>query len=190
MPTLSDVRRVLDVGAAQRLATIEAPRRALFLDRDGVMNVDHGYVCSAEQTQWIPGIFELVAGANAKGFVCVVVTNQAGIGRGLYDEAQFIAHTRWLHAQFVDRGAPLLATFYCPHHPVAGVGEYLTTCACRKPEPGMLVAAAALFQVDLATSALIGDKPSDILAGERAGVGRNVLLEPGSGLPRFMDVQK
>src|SRR5690606_1314353 len=88
------------------------PHRALFLDRDGVVNVDHGYVHTPGRTEWVPGIFELARAARAAGYVLVVATNQAGIARGYYDEEQFRAYTRWVHARFAEEGAPLLATYY------------------------------------------------------------------------------
>ena len=153
--------------------------RALFLDRDGVINVNHGYVHTPEQTDWIPGIFELARAARAAGFVIVVVTNQAGIARGYYDVGQFERYTRWMHARFEQEGAPLLATYYCPHHPEAGTGALRVSCTCRKPEPGMLLAAIADWQIDPARSILVGDKPSDIEAARRAGVGHGLLVEDG-----------
>ena len=123
-------------------------RRALFLDRDGVINVDRNYVHAANDTEWVDGIFELVRAAHSTGLLPVVVTNQAGIARGFYDEDTFLAYTRWVHGVFADRGAPLLATFYCPHHPTAGQGRYLRACACRKPGTGMILAAAEAFGWD------------------------------------------
>lgn len=177
-------QRFLDPDADAMLARREAPRKALFLDRDGVINVDRNYVHTAAATEWVPGIFELVAAAHANGFLPIVVTNQAGIGRGLYDEAQFLAYTQWIHGVFAARGAPLLATYFCPHHPQAGIGAYLRECPCRKPAPGMILAAADAFSIDLAGSMLLGDKPSDIGAAIAAGVGDSALLsEPGRGFP-------
>lgn len=160
-----------------------APRKALFLDRDGVINADHGYVHAPGQTQWIPGIFELVRDALAAGWLPIVVTNQAGIARGLYDEATFLAYTAWMHAQFRQREAPLLATYYCPHHARAGRGDYLRDCVCRKPQPGMIRAATARFSIDLAASVLIGDKPGDIAAANAAGVTRTALVSAQQARP-------
>jgi D-glycero-D-manno-heptose 1,7-bisphosphate phosphatase len=151
-----------------------APRRALFLDRDGVINVDHGYVHSQERTEWMPGIFELVGLAASAGLVCVIVTNQAGISRGLYDDAQFRRYTEWMHGEFRARNAPLLATYHCPHHPEAGT--HATICACRKPAPGMLLAAIRDFDIDPARSLMIGDKSGDIEAAAAAGVGFSILI--------------
>ncbi len=105
-----------------------------------------------------------------------MVTNQAGIARGYYTEAQFVAYTRWLHEQFAQRGVPLLATYYCPHHAEAGEGAYRVDCNCRKPRPGMLLAAARDFDLHLAECVLIGDMPSDRQAAVSAGVGTAWLL--------------
>jgi len=168
------VHRYLDPRAATPAAG--TPRRALFLDRDGVINVDTGYVHTPAQTQWLPGIFEYVAGAVRAGYAPVVVTNQAGIARGYYDQAQFLDYTRWVHEQFAAQGAPLLATFYCPHHPDAGQGEWRVACACRKPAPGMLLAAAESLGIDLSNSIMVGDTNADVEAARAAGVGRVRLL--------------
>ena len=174
----------LDPGADALLVVASSPRKALFLDRDGVINVNHGYVHTPANTDWVPGIFELVADANARGYLPIVVTNQAGIGRGLYDEAMFLDYTAWMHAQFASRGTPLLATFWCPHHPEAGVGDYRVECACRKPQPGMLLAAIARFGIDPAHSLLVGDTPGDAQAAQAAGVRAHLLVESewGPGL--------
>lgn len=144
-------------------------RRALFLDRDGILNVNHGYVHTPEATEWVPGVFDLTAAAHRAGHLLVVVTNQAGIARGYYTRAQFEAYTRWVHAQFAAAGAPLAATYYCPHHP-AGIGALGVECHCRKPQPGLLLRAAADFGIDLGASLLLGDSPSDIGAADAAGV--------------------
>ncbi len=157
------------------------PGRALFLDRDGVINVDHGYVHLPEQTEWIEGIFDLCATARDLGYRLVVVTNQAGIARGYYSEAQFESYSTWLREQFAQRGSPLLAVYYCPHHPTEGLGAYRRECRCRKPGPGMIERARDDFGLDLAASALIGDQPSDIVAARAAGVGR--WLQLGAPFP-------
>jgi len=146
-------------------------RKALFLDRDGVINVNHGYVHTAEQTDWVQGIFELCKTARDADFNLIVVTNQAGIARGYYDEATFVAYTRWLHQQFRRKGVPLLATYFCPHHPEAGVGQWQVDCVYRKPNPGMILAAAERFGLDLSVSVMVGDMPSDRQAAQFSGVG-------------------
>jgi D-glycero-D-manno-heptose 1,7-bisphosphate phosphatase len=148
----------------------------LFLDRDGVINSNHGYVHTQARTDWVPGIFTLVRAAHDAGFLPVVVTNQAGIARGLYTEAQFLDYTHWVHGEFMRRQAPLLATVYCPHHPSVGPSEFRTLCNCRKPGPDMILAAAAAFAIDLSSSVLLGDSDSDIEAASRAGVGSSMLI--------------
>lgn len=152
-------------------------RRALFLDKDGVINADHGYVCSPERTQFIDGIFELCQAATRLGFLNVVVTNQAGIARGYYTEAAFRTYMNWMRGQFRMRDAQIDAVYYCPHHPVHGIGKYLLDCECRKPKPGMIVAAQRDLDLDLGGSILVGDSASDIEAADRAGVGACVEVE-------------
>ena len=179
----------LDPAADALHIAMPAPRKALFLDRDGVININHGYVHTPGQTDWVPGIFELVAAAHAHGFLPIVVTNQAGIGRGLYAEAAFLDYTTWMHAQFAARGTPLLATYWCPHHPEAGIGDYRVDCDCRKPRPGMLLEAIARFDIDPARSLMIGDKQGDLDAAAAAGVAARLLREQdwGVGLAGMLD---
>jgi len=174
---------VFEDEAAPSLPGPPARRRALFLDRDGVINLDHGYVHRAEDTQWVPGIFELCRVAKEVGCLLIVVTNQAGIARGYYDESQFRAYTRWLHDEFRSRGVALQATCYCPHHPEAK-DPASRACDCRKPAPGMILEAARRYRISLGESALVGDKTWDVQAGCRAGVGLNLLYErAGDGGP-------
>lgn len=158
---------------------------ALFLDKDGVINVNHGYVCTPERTDFIDGIFELCRVSMLHGFLNVVVTNQAGIARGYYTEHDFTRYMDWVRNEFRKRGAQLDAVYYCPHHPLHGRGDYLFDCDCRKPKPGMFLKAAGDLNLDLAGSVLLGDSASDIAAGRAAGVGTLVELpvpEPGEVL--------
>ncbi len=155
-----------------------ALRPALFFDRDGVVNVDHGYCHRIEDFQWIPGIFETIRLARDLGLATVVVTNQAGIGRGLYTETQFAELTEWMKARFVAMGAPLEAVYHCPFHP-DGVPPYNVESPLRKPAPGMLLKAALDLGLDLAASVMVGDRESDIEAGRRAGVRRTALFCTG-----------
>ena len=157
------------------------PRRALFLDRDGVINVDHAYVHTAEMTDWLPGIFDFCRTAADSGLLLVVVTNQAGIARGLYGKEEFTLYTQWMHEQFRQRGVPLLATYYCPHHPDAGIGTRRVHCDCRKPAPGMILDAAERYGITLSESWLIGNRESDIEAGIAAKVGKLILLQDECG---------
>ena len=164
-------------------------RRALFLDKDGVINVDHGYVCTPERTDFIDGIFDLCRAATQYGFLNVVVTNQAGIARGYYTEQQFLAYMDWVRDEFRKRDAQLDAVYYCPHHPVHGIGGYLRDCDCRKPKPGMILAAQRDLDLDLPCSVLAGDQPGDVAAGEAAGVGACFVVpslrDRSAGLPRL-----
>ena len=149
-------------------------RRALFLDRDGVINVDKGYVHRIDSFEWIPGIFDTARTATGLGLALIVVTNQAGIARGYYSEAQFLALTDWMRKAFDDAGAALTDVYFCPEHP-DGKPPYNLVSGRRKPAPGMLLQAAAEHGLDLASSALVGDQPSDIAAGLAAGL-RHVAL--------------
>jgi D-glycero-D-manno-heptose 1,7-bisphosphate phosphatase len=155
-------------------------RRGLLLDRDGVINVDRGYVHRIEDFAFVPGIFDLCATAQQLGFLPFVVTNQAGIGRGYYTEGDFASLTAWMLEQFGRRGIRIGHVYHCPFHPTAGVGEYRRESFDRKPNPGMILRARADFDLDLAQSVLVGDKDSDIQAGRTAGVAYNVRLSPVS----------
>lgn len=159
------------------LAATDLPRKALFLDRDGVINVDRNYVYKQNDTEWVTGIFDLCNSAQRAGYLLVVVTNQSGIARGYYDDETFRLYTRWMHEQFESQGCPLIATYYCPHMPNASLKDFRSTCECRKPKPGMILAASNDLRIDLSNSALIGDKFTDILAARAAKVGRSLLVE-------------
>jgi D-glycero-D-manno-heptose 1,7-bisphosphate phosphatase len=159
-------------------------RRAAFLDRDGVINIDHGWVGRREDFSFVPGVLDGARRLHDLGFVLVVVTNQSGIGRGLYTPSAFRQLTDWMKIRFEAAGAPLLGVYFCPHHPTEAVGEYRRTCDCRKPAPGMLLAAARELALDLGHSVLFGDKESDLLAARTAGVPERVMLgTDGATLP-------
>jgi D-glycero-D-manno-heptose 1,7-bisphosphate phosphatase len=150
--------------------------QALFLDRDGVINQDTGYVHRVEDFHFINGIFPLCRTAQALGLQIHVVTNQAGIARGYYTEDDFSQLTRWMLERFAQEAAPLTAVHFCPFHAEQGIGLYRAASHRRKPEPGMILEAAAAFGLDLSRSALIGDKASDIEAARRAGVGLRIVM--------------
>ncbi len=135
-----------------------------------MINVDHAYVHRPEDFEFLPGIFDLVRSANDLGYAVVVVTNQAGIGRGLYSEADFHSLTAWMLDQFRQRASRIDAVYFSPYHPEHGVGEYKRDSKCRKPGPGMLLRAAEDLDLDLDRSIILGDKPSDLAAGVSAGV--------------------
>jgi D-glycero-D-manno-heptose 1,7-bisphosphate phosphatase len=149
---------------------------ALFLDRDGVINVDHDYVYRIENVEFIPGIFDLVHTARDAAYKIIIVTNQSGIGRGYYTEAQFHVLMQWMRQRFEERGGRIDGIYFCPFHPDHGVGDYKQESNFRKPGPGMLLQAQKDHDLDLARSIFIGDKPSDMEAGKRAGVGTLIYL--------------
>lgn len=153
---------------------------ALFLDRDGIVNVDHGYVYRIEDFEFVPGIFEVCRAARARGLALVVITNQSGIARGYFSAADYQRLTTWMQARFEAAAAPLAGVYHCPHHP--GVSGALgIDCDCRKPAPGLLLRALEELQLDAARSVLVGDKARDIEAGRRAGVARNWLVSDEAG---------
>lgn len=150
--------------------------RALFLDRDGIVNVDHGYVHRSEEVVFVEGIFALCRAAVARGMLPVIVTNQSGIGRGRYSEADFHRLMGWMLAEFARHDAPIHAVEFCPDHPEHGLGAYRRDSPRRKPGPGMLLDAAAAHGFDLAASVMVGDKATDAEAAFRAGVGTRILV--------------
>jgi D-glycero-D-manno-heptose 1,7-bisphosphate phosphatase len=157
-------------------------KKCLFLDRDGVINEDRGYVHNVEDFVFKAGIFELCKDYVSKGFIIIVVTNQSGIGRGYYTEEDFHVLTDWMKQQFLNEGITLTDVFYCPYHP-DGLGKYKEDSFNRKPNPGMILEAAEKYNIDLKNSVLIGDRETDMEAGKRAGVGKNILYrEPNNYL--------
>ena len=148
----------------------------LFLDRDGVINFDYGYVHKVENFDFVPGIFELVSYAKELGFLVFVVTNQAGIGRGFYTEKEFLVLSDWMCERFKDEGAPIDKVYHSPFHPHEGFGKYRKDDFSRKPNPGMIVAAQEEYNINLSKSFLVGDSVTDLQAGLAAGVGKNILL--------------
>ena len=152
---------------------------AIFLDRDGTMNVDHGYVHEIDNFQFIDGAIEAMQELKKMGYALVMVTNQSGIARGMFSEETFMQLTEWMDWSLADRDVDLDGIYFCPHHPEAVVEEYRQQCDCRKPEPGMLLAARKELNIDMAASYMVGDKIDDMLAGKAAGVGIKVLVRSG-----------
>jgi len=154
-------------------------RRAAFLDRDGVINVDTGYLYRWEDFQFMPGVIETLGQLHRAGYLLVVITNQSGIARGYYSEADFQALTQQMQTYLAEQGCPIAAVYYCPHlpSPSGQVQPFNTDCHCRKPKPGMLLRAAADLDLDLNASFMVGDKLSDMQAATAAGVARGYLLQ-------------
>ena len=145
-------------------------RKALFLDRDGVINIDKGYVYRKEDFIFIDGIFDLVYKANKFGYLIIVVTNQAGIGRGYYTEIEFNLISNWMKKQFLENNCFIDDIYFCPYHSEYGIGKYKKTSSLRKPSPGMLLQAKEKYDIDMKHSILVGDNTTDMEAGKDAGI--------------------
>lgn len=143
--------------------------KAVFLDRDGVINVDKSYVYKIEDFEFCEGVFEALKHFVSLGYKLVIVTNQSGIGRGYYKEKDFEVLTQWMCEQFYKEGIEILSVYHCPHLPDA-------LCECRKPKPKMLNDAMNELQIDASVSWMIGDKKSDIEAGINAGISQNIFV--------------
>jgi len=143
--------------------------KALFLDRDGIINIDHGYVSKIEDFEFTDGIFDLVRLFSDAGYLVFVVTNQSGIGRGYYTEEDFSTLTAWMKEKFKENGIKIEEVYYCPHAPEAN-------CHCRKPETGMIEEVLKTYSIDLPASWMIGDKQSDMDLAENAGLGHSIYI--------------
>lgn len=141
------------------------PNKALFLDRDGVINHDYNHVYKISNFFFIDGIFNFCKFFKKKGYLIVVITNQAGIAKSLYTLNDFYVLSQWMKNEFKKKMIDIDQIFFCPHHP-----EYSGLCNCRKPKPGMLIRAVNELNIDIKKSILVGDKSSDIEAGINAGI--------------------
>ncbi len=139
--------------------------KALFLDRDGVVNVDKEHVYLQDQFEFSKGIFDLCSKFTEEGYLILIITNQAGIAKGLYTETDFKKLTKWMVNQFRKNGIIISKVYHCPHHP--DIDGY---CQCRKPAPGMILQAIKEFDLDISECVLIGDMETDLEAGRRAGM--------------------
>jgi len=148
-------------------------RPALFLDRDGVVNIEKNYLHKIEDFEFIDDIFALCKKYQDLGYQIIVVTNQSGIARGYYSEEDFERLTRWMVDVFDREDIHIRAVYHCPHHP-----DISGACRCRKPEPGMLLEAAEKYNIDLKNSLLVGDSERDITAAHRAGLKETYLFSP------------
>jgi D,D-heptose 1,7-bisphosphate phosphatase len=161
------------------------PQKAVFIDRDGVINVDKGLICKHEDFELIAGVTDAIKSINQSDYIAIVVTNQPGIAKGMYDFQDLDMIHAKMDIQLGEKGAKLDALYFCPHHPDKGFEgerpEFKIICNCRKPAAGMLQKAAEKFHIDLAKSFMIGDHERDILAGKTAGC-TTVGVRTGHGL--------
>ena len=158
------------------MSDIVKPRRALFLDRDGVINHEVGYLHRAEEVRFVDGIFPLCRTAMSLGYRIIVVTNQSGIARGYYSVAQFHGVMDWMRMKLREEHVELDAVYFCPYHPEHGTGEYKREHPDRKPGHGMLLRGAEEFGIALPASILVGDRCSDVAAANGAGLRQAFLL--------------
>ena len=157
-------------------------KAAVFLDRDGVINVEKDYVYTIDEFEFIEDSIEALKIIQDKGYALVVVTNQSGIARGYYTEEDFLKLTEWMDWCLIDRGVTLDGIYYCPHHPEKGIGKYKVDCNCRKPKAGLIFDAVKQLDIDLGRSVMVGDKVSDIECGKNAGINRNYLVRSGHAI--------
>lgn len=150
--------------------------KGLFLDRDGVINVEKKYVHKIEDFIFLEHIFDLCRMALSKSYQIFIVTNQAGIGRGFYSESDFLKLNDWMIERFKSEHISIMKTYFCPFHALHGIGKYKQESYDRKPNPGMIIKALNEFNISAQSSILIGDNISDIIAGLRAGIKKNILL--------------
>lgn len=146
--------------------------KALFLDRDGVINKEINYLFKIVDFKFNRGIFKICKEYISKGFIIIIITNQAGIARGLYNVKDFHKLTDWMISEFKKRNIKIHRVYFCPHHP-----DFTGNCDCRKPKPGLINNAVKDFNIDIEESVLIGDKHTDIQAGINAGIKNNYLIQ-------------
>jgi D-glycero-D-manno-heptose 1,7-bisphosphate phosphatase len=145
--------------------------KALFLDRDGVINIEKNYLYRVEDFEFIDGVFELCKHFQNLGFIIVVITNQSGIARGYYSQDDFLKLSSWMVDEFKKQGINISRVYHCPHHP-----DFSGECECRKPKNGMILEAQKDFDIDLKNSVLVGDSESDIEAAISSNIQQTYLL--------------
>jgi len=148
-------------------------KSAIFLDRDGTINIDYNYVHEIDDFHFIDGVIEAMTELKKMGFLLVITTNQSGIARGIFSQEQFDTLTQWMDWSLIDRGVEIDGFYYCPHDPIDA------DCGCRKPKPGMILTATEDLDIDIANSYMVGDRVSDLLSGKNAGVKKTVLVRTG-----------
>ena len=146
-----------------------AGKKAVFLDRDGTINVEKNYLYKIEDFEFIDGVLEALRKLSDAGFLLIIITNQSGIARGYYTEKDYEILNSWLLATFAKNGITIAASYFCPHLPDAAVEKYRTVCNCRKPDTGLFEQAVKDFNIDLSKSFAIGDKIRDLAICEKSG---------------------
>ncbi len=161
-------------------------RPAVFLDRDGTINVDKGYLCQIEDFEYLEGAVEGLRHLKEWGYLLVVVTNQSGIARGYYRKEDFQKLTEWMLSDLRAKGVPIDRVYYCPHHPEGIIKEYAITCDCRKPGTGLFYRAAKELSIDLGRSIAIGDKERDLAICNETGVAGILLSGRNTGEEKYL----
>ena len=154
--------------------------KAVFLDRDGTIIEDAGYINSPDQIKFIPGSIEAIKKLNQAGYKVVIISNQAGVARGLLTEDMLQTIDKVIHRQILNGGGHIDASYYCPHHPEHGVYPYKQVCECRKPHPGLIKRAVREKNIELTGSFMVGDKSSDVETGRNVGI-KTVFVRTGHG---------
>ncbi|SMN15301.1 D-glycero-D-manno-heptose 1,7-bisphosphate phosphatase [uncultured Candidatus Thioglobus sp.] len=149
--------------------------KVIFLDRDGVINKEVGYLHKIEDFEFIDGVFDVCLNFQSSGYEIIVVTNQSGIERGYYSEEDFQLVTQWMLEQFKNHGIQILDVFFCPHGPESN-------CDCRKPKPGMFNQANDKYSIDMPNSWMVGDKEADIQAANSVGISNTILVKSGHNI--------
>lgn len=180
-----DIADPADRATAGRCVPKWRQRPAVFLDRDGTLNLDTGYVHRAADVQWLPGAIHAVRRLNDNGVYVFVVTNQSGVARGMFEETAVHDLHRWMNDELRAAGAHVDDMRYCPHHPDGTVGTYRAACACRKPAGGMILDLMEHWPVVASSSVMVGDKEIDAAAGRAAGIASEIV--PPGGLEAFVD---
>ncbi|VFP86751.1 D-glycero-beta-D-manno-heptose-1,7-bisphosphate 7-phosphatase [Candidatus Erwinia haradaeae] len=157
---------------------------AIFLDRDGTINLDCGYVSTIKTFIFINGVIDAMYKLIKMGFSLILVTNQSGIARGIFSVDQFMTLTRWMERTLAKNNVRLDGIYFCPHNPPNLVRVSYQLCNCRKPKPGMLLAAQKKFNINMSASYMIGDTIADMQAAKSAGVGKKILVRSGKKLPK------
>nr|ADA82659.1 D,D-heptose 1,7-bisphosphate phosphatase [Candidatus Blochmannia nearcticus] len=154
-------------------------KNAIFIDRDGTINVDNHYVHNISEFYFIDNVINAMIELKKMNFFLIIVTNQSGIAQGLFTQKEFMSLTRWMISYLQLYCIHINAIYFCPHHLQGTVKQFRQNCLCRKPKPGMLLDAKKRFNINMDASYMVGDTANDMLAGQLAGIGTNVLVRSG-----------